>query len=531
MIDRPRNGKTFAQDATGFVFCLVGGFFTVSAVQHLMGQEPKESVRTLVQPVIALVTGLGPAGALLFAVGLAVLGALLFLRASALAPMRPFGAILLGSLGMTLLAGTFGVGGTLGALLPDLVGDVAGRAIGAVLGAALAWLAWLVVFQANAPRESTVEALQRIALATRQDPAGVSPAEAALLVNEPRPRAQALPAQKPLPPRREEPLRTETLQPRAPVAPARAEPVTMSTPVPAAPASQTPPTPAWEDAPEPSTRSLRAEEGSLAPEAPSSESPLETLRASRVEVFAGGTAPAAVTPDAQATRDETTGEEAELEAGELARDLADEREDDPFAESEEEELASEEEATSSVAAAEPPLPAAAWEQNGLFDEVEEPAPRAAPHEPAPTFDFEVPAPEAQTAPKRRAKPARAPRALEADADPFAGPPEPEPAAPLPAPVEEFTLKPAEPKPTPVVLRDEVEERWAQLVYDAGCLILEQKRVAVSMLERRFGIDFDRACKVLDELQSAGLIGPYIGGRSRDILLTREEWLPHAPHAP
>jgi len=80
----------------------------------------------------------------------------------------------------------------------------------------------------------------------------------------------------------------------------------------------------------------------------------------------------------------------------------------------------------------------------------------------------------------------------------------------------------------VLARDEESERWAKLVYEAGCVILEQKRVAVSMLERRFSIDFDQACRVLDELQQAGLIGPYMGGRTRDILLTREQWLPHAP---
>ena len=62
------------------------------------------------------------------------------------------------------------------------------------------------------------------------------------------------------------------------------------------------------------------------------------------------------------------------------------------------------------------------------------------------------------------------------------------------------------------------------------LVAEAISTRKQQLERRFGIDFDRACKVLDELQQAGLIGPYIGGRSRDILLTREEWLPHAPHA-
>jgi DNA segregation ATPase FtsK/SpoIIIE-like protein len=108
-----------------------------------------------------------------------------------------------------------------------------------------------------------------------------------------------------------------------------------------------------------------------------------------------------------------------------------------------------------------------------------------------------------------------------------------PAAPQPAapPTKEVVLKPLPPpRPEASVALDAETEGWSKLVYDAGCVILEQKRVAVSMLEKRFGIDFDQACRVLDELQQAGLIGPYMGGRTRDILLTREQWQPHAPHA-
>ncbi len=56
------------------------------------------------------------------------------------------------------------------------------------------------------------------------------------------------------------------------------------------------------------------------------------------------------------------------------------------------------------------------------------------------------------------------------------------------------------------------------------MILEQERVAVSMVQRRFGIDFAESCSILDELQDAGFIGPYVDGKSRDILMTREEWL-------
>lgn len=63
-----------------------------------------------------------------------------------------------------------------------------------------------------------------------------------------------------------------------------------------------------------------------------------------------------------------------------------------------------------------------------------------------------------------------------------------------------------------------------LLAEAGCLFLERGRVAVSMLQRQYGMDFDAACKVLDDLQEMGLLGPYLGGQRRDILLTREQWL-------
>ncbi len=63
----------------------------------------------------------------------------------------------------------------------------------------------------------------------------------------------------------------------------------------------------------------------------------------------------------------------------------------------------------------------------------------------------------------------------------------------------------------------------ELVYKAGLLILDRQRVAVSMLQREYGIDFEQATKLLDRLQAAGLIGPYLGGQRRDILLTLDQW--------
>ena len=40
------------------------------------------------------------------------------------------------------------------------------------------------------------------------------------------------------------------------------------------------------------------------------------------------------------------------------------------------------------------------------------------------------------------------------------------------------------------------------------------------------MEFDEACELLDQLQAEGLIGPYKGGKKRDILLSEEEWEDH-----
>jgi hypothetical protein len=100
----------------------------------------------------------------------------------------------------------------------------------------------------------------------------------------------------------------------------------------------------------------------------------------------------------------------------------------------------------------------------------------------------------------------------------------EPEAPEPAVAPKAKAK--APRERTVVLDPKpaaVQPEGDELVRKSGLLILERGRVAVSMLVREYGLDFKQATAVLDELQSQGLIGPYLGGQSRDILLTAEEW--------
>jgi len=93
-----------------------------------------------------------------------------------------------------------------------------------------------------------------------------------------------------------------------------------------------------------------------------------------------------------------------------------------------------------------------------------------------------------------------------------------------SPERELVLQPRAAPPEKTIKSQAALPERAELLREAGCLFVERGRVAVSMLQRQYAMDFDQACEVLDELQNLGLIGPYLGGQRRDILLTREQWL-------
>ena len=80
------------------------------------------------------------------------------------------------------------------------------------------------------------------------------------------------------------------------------------------------------------------------------------------------------------------------------------------------------------------------------------------------------------------------------------------------------------EPQAAATPDDARKISAEMLAEAGNLFLKEKRVAVSMLQKRYSLDFEQSCVVLDELQQLGLIGPYAGGSQRDILLSSAEWL-------
>lgn len=53
--------------------------------------------------------------------------------------------------------------------------------------------------------------------------------------------------------------------------------------------------------------------------------------------------------------------------------------------------------------------------------------------------------------------------------------------------------------------------------DAARLICESQQGSTSMLQRKFSIGYNRAGKIIDQLEAAGIVGPYEGSKARQVL--------------
>ncbi|MFA5146361.1 MAG: DNA translocase FtsK [Candidatus Omnitrophota bacterium] len=65
-------------------------------------------------------------------------------------------------------------------------------------------------------------------------------------------------------------------------------------------------------------------------------------------------------------------------------------------------------------------------------------------------------------------------------------------------------------------KDEVYE-------EAVKLILETRQASVSVLQRRLGLGYTRAARLIDMMEDEGIVGPYQGSKPRDILISIEEY--------
>ncbi len=528
-------GKTKAQDLFGILACMLGGF---SAVSVFLAMEGQESRNLLARPVEGLMILFGAPAALVVATGLSILGMVMFLGRRPVAAVRHLVGMFAVGLGVALVIGGIRPqqGGLLGSALPEAIpgipGLVSSFAIGVTVLVAATWIAWIARIGSAGSKPTSLAAVLSPGTSRRQSD-GVSVAEARALQG-------TLPKSHPGNPARSSPKEKAAGPVPLPGAPSKTPDVPVRTQVQASSGAHEPladggfhsraPSPVGEPArphvaskkePLPAPRPIDRRPGEARIEAVAAQGsldevvpPLPSWETNFEEAGPEGTLEEELETEPTFYEEDEpeelvrSADEADEEGAPESELSEDERGFDSWATGEIEEESNEAEskvgapaplatpATSAEAPAEERARdrGARWEQIGLFDEA-----GAGEHEPT----------ETQRTPSVDAPVETLPEPMESE--------DREPAYVLTPRAEERT------EPSPAGAGDGEEREFDSLTYEAGCLVLEQNRVAVSMLQKRFALDFDQACEVLDRLQGAGLIGPYVGGRSRDILLTRGEW--------
>ena len=57
----------------------------------------------------------------------------------------------------------------------------------------------------------------------------------------------------------------------------------------------------------------------------------------------------------------------------------------------------------------------------------------------------------------------------------------------------------------------------ELLEDVRNLIIEIQQASVSLIQRRFSIGYERASKIMDQLEKDGVVGPFEGSKERKVL--------------
>jgi S-DNA-T family DNA segregation ATPase FtsK/SpoIIIE len=61
----------------------------------------------------------------------------------------------------------------------------------------------------------------------------------------------------------------------------------------------------------------------------------------------------------------------------------------------------------------------------------------------------------------------------------------------------------------------------ELFEEAARIVVQHQQGSASLLQRRLKLGYNRAGRIVDQLEAAGIIGPFEGSKARQVLITDE----------
>ena len=68
-----------------------------------------------------------------------------------------------------------------------------------------------------------------------------------------------------------------------------------------------------------------------------------------------------------------------------------------------------------------------------------------------------------------------------------------------------------------------EHEYDEMFGDAARILIDLGQASVSVLQRKLKLGYSRAARLMDQLEEAGVVGPFEGSKPRQVLLSRAEW--------